>query len=121
MESAVWYSHFFRVNNMKAIFILLVFMVNSNEAQTKMFCASPECQMDWTPYTNMVAGLVGYDPAISNPFHVNGDPGLKNQIFLPTFSDEETTRVYLPGYINAEDNLRFMSFFTSFELQQLLA
>ena len=82
-------------------------MVKSNKAQTKVFCASPECQMDWTPYPNMAAGLVGYDPAISNPFDKSGDPALKSQIFVPTKADTETTRVYLPGYINAEDNLRF--------------
>ena len=44
----------------------------------------------------------------SYPFVISAgvDPGLKNQIFLPTLSDEQTTRVYLPPYINAQDDLR---------------
>ena len=94
---------------MKAIFLFLVFLVTPNDAQVKYFCNDPNCQMDWTPYPNMEGGLIGYDPAISNPFAKFGDPGIKNQIFPPTQKDEETTRVFLPNYINAEDDLRLIT------------
>ena len=94
---------------MKAIFLFLVFLVTPNDAQVKYFCNNPNCQMDWTPYPNMEGGLIGYDPAISNPFAKFGDPGIKNQIFPPTQKDEETTRVFLPNYINAEDDLRLIT------------
>ena len=94
---------------MKSIFLFLVFLVTPNDAQVKYFCNDPNCQMDWTPYPNMEGGLIGYDPAISNPFAKFGDPGIKNQIFPPTQKDEETTRVFLPNYINAEDDLRLIT------------
>ena len=94
---------------MKAIFLFLVFLVTPNDAEVKYFCNDPNCQMDWTPYPNMEGGLIGYDPAISNPFAKFGDPGIKNQIFPPTQKDEETTRVFLPNYINAEDDLRLIT------------
>ena len=94
---------------MKAIFLFLVFLVTPNDAQVRYFCNDPNCQMDWTPYPNMEGGLIGYDPAISNPFAKFGDPGIKNQIFAPTQKDEETTRVFLPNYINAEDDLRLIT------------
>ena len=92
---------------MKSIFLFLVFLVTSNDAKV-YFCTDANCQMDWTPYPNMGAGLIGYDPAISNPFAKFGDPGIKNQIFAPTQKDEETTRVFTPGYINAEEDLRLI-------------
>ena len=94
---------------MKAIFLFLIFLVTPNDAEVKYFCNDPNCQMDWTPYPNMEGGLIGYDPAISNPFAKFGDPGIKNQIFPPTQKDEETTRVFLPNYINAEDDLRLIT------------
>ena len=94
---------------MKSIFLFLVILVTPNDAQVKYFCNNPNCQMDWTPYPNMGAGLIGYDPAISNPFAKFGDPGMKNQIFAPTQKDEETTRVFTPGYINAEEDLRLIT------------
>ena len=94
---------------MKVIFLFLVFLVTPNDAQVRYFCNDPNCQMDWTPYPNMEGGLIGYDPAISNPFAKFGDPGIKNQIFPPTQKDEETTRVFLPNYINAEDDLRLIT------------
>ena len=93
---------------MKSIFLFLIFLVTPNNAKV-YFCTDPNCQMDWTPYPNMGAGLIGYDPAISNPFAKFGDPGIKNQIFAPTQKDEETTRVFLPNYINAEDDLRLIT------------
>ena len=93
---------------MKSIFLFLVFLVTSNDAKV-YFCTDANCQMDWTPYPNMGAGLIWYDPAISNPFAKFGDPGMKNQIFAPTQKDEETTRVFLPNYINAEDDLRLIT------------
>ena len=93
---------------MKSIFLFLVFLVTSNDAKV-YFCTDANCQMDWTPYPNMGAGLIGYDPAISNPFAKFGDPGIKNQIFAPTQKDEETTRVFTPGYINAEEDLRLIT------------
>ena len=92
---------------MKSILLFLVFLVTSNDAKV-YFCTDANCQMDWTPYPNMGAGLIGYDPAISNPFAKFGDPGMKNQIFAPTQKDEETTRVFTPGYINAEEDLRLI-------------
>ena len=94
---------------MKAIFLFLVFLVTPNDAQVRYFCNDPNCQMDWTPYPNMEGGLIGYDPAISNPFAKFGDPGIKNQIFPPTQKDEETTRVFTPGYINVEGDLRLIT------------
>ena len=58
----------------------------------------------------MGGGLVGYDPVFSDPLNEFGDPGLKNQIFKPTLeeTDPETYRVYIPAYLNVEDNLRYL-------------
>ena len=86
---------------------LIMMDLSMSQKVTPLFCADANCQIDWTPYPNMVAGLVGYDPVLGDPFHKGGDPGLKHQIFLPTFSDEETTRVGLQPFINAEDHLRY--------------
>ena len=56
----------------------------------------------------MGGGLTGYDPVFSDPLNEFGDPGLRNQIFKPTLeeTDPQTYRVYVPPYLNVEDNLR---------------
>ena len=56
----------------------------------------------------MGGGLTGYDPVFADPLNEFGDPGLRNQIFKPTLeeTDPATYRVYVPSYLNVEDNLR---------------
>jgi hypothetical protein len=51
----------------------------------------------------MVAGLRGYDPVFADPFKITGDPGIKNQIFLPTKAAEDgTTRFDMQNFILAQ-------------------
>ena len=73
-------------------------------------CNNEYCQKDWTPFPNMGGGLTGYDPVFSDPLNEFGDPGLRNQIFKPTLeeTDPETYRIYIPSYLNVEDNLRYV-------------
>jgi len=76
---------------------------------TNTFCADKECQKWHTPYENMVAGLVGYDPVLGDPFDDNGDPGLKKQIFLPTYEAERLGgggSLDLQPFIHAQDDVR---------------
>ena len=58
----------------------------------------------------MGGGLTGYDPVFADPLNEFGDPGLRNQIFKPTLeeTDPATYRVYVPSYLNVEDNLRYV-------------
>ena len=39
------------------------------------FCADEKCQTWHTPYDNMPAGLVGYDPVLADPLDFHKDPG----------------------------------------------
>jgi len=76
---------------------------------TNTFCADKECQKWHTPYENMVAGLVGYDPVLGDPFDDNGDPGLKKQVFLPTYEAERLgggASLDLQPFIHAQDDVR---------------
>jgi len=79
------------------------------QAVTSHFCANDQCQLTWTPYDNMVAGLVGYDPVLGDPFSDNGDPGLKKQIFLPTYEAERKNggaSMDMQPFIHAQDDVR---------------
>ena len=81
------------------LILLLTFVQNGH-----MYCTDKNnC---WTPFPNMESGLIGYDPAFSNPFHEIVDPGLRNQIFRAVLLDNKTKEAYLPDYISALDNLR---------------
>ena len=57
--------------------LLIICLLSSAKAQkvTNTFCADEQCQSYHTPYDNMDAGLVGYDPVNSDPFHFKKDPG----------------------------------------------
>ena len=40
------------------------------------FCSDETCQTWHTPYDNMPAGLVGYDPVLADPLDFKKDPGM---------------------------------------------
>ena len=69
------------------------------------FCSAPSCQPWNTPYPNMQAALVGYNPLIADPLDGN-DPGMRQQIFEPTeqLSDDDT-RFDLADFLSARKNV----------------
>ena len=56
---------------------LLFFQSNyvCGQKVTNTFCADKKCQTWHTPYDNMAAGLVGYDPVLADPLDFKRDPG----------------------------------------------
>ena len=71
---------------------LLMLFVLPNYARgqkvTQSFCSDETCQTWHTPYDNMPAGLVGYDPVLADPLDFHKDPGtylLLNDATLITY------------------------------------
>eukprot|EP00111_Clytia_hemisphaerica_P008633 TCONS_00025229-protein len=97
-----------------AAYIFVFFMVNivlsdaademeKNETKSgdlPILC--PQCDPNWTPFPNMVSGLVGYNIVSSDPLVTAADPGMGNQIFAPT--------KYIDGTVYLDDSI------TAFEL-----
>ena len=56
---------------------LIIYPLSEAKPQkvTNKWCADVLCQSYHTPYDNMGAGLVGYDPVDSDPFLFKKDPG----------------------------------------------
>eukprot|EP00111_Clytia_hemisphaerica_P012108 TCONS_00035571-protein len=61
-----------------------------------------QCDPNWTPFPNMVSGLVGYNIVRGDPLETAADPGMGNQIFAPT--------KYINGTVYLDDSI------TAFEL-----
>ena len=59
------------------LLLTLFFLLNyvCGQKVTPLFCADEKCQSWYTPFDNMAAGLVGYDPVLADPHHVKRDPG----------------------------------------------
>ena len=59
------------------LLLTLLFMLNyvCGQKVTNTFCADEKCQTWHTPFDNMPAGLVGYDPVLADPLDFKRDPG----------------------------------------------
>ena len=90
---------------MNILTVVCLFTFHYEMIQSKSFCSDPSCQPWNTPYPNMQAALVGYNPLTADPLDGN-DPGMRQQIFEPTtlFSDDDT-RLDLADFLSARKNL----------------
>ena len=59
------------------LLLTLFFLTNlvCGQKVTSTFCADENCQTWYTPFENMAAGLVGYDPVLADPLDFKRDPG----------------------------------------------
>ena len=55
------------------------------------FVICPYCDPDHSPYPNLKEALRGYDVPMGNPNPTKGnyDPGIRSQIFVPTFRNKD--------------------------------
>ena len=56
--------------------LLLMLLFLSNYVCDATFCSDKKCQTWHTPFDNMKAGLIGYDPVLADPLDFKRDPGM---------------------------------------------
>ena len=65
------------------------------------YCESEQCLPSFTEKPNLNAALKGYNPLLGNRFlEGKADPGLKNQIFVSMYQDEDSNLMIRHSFID---------------------